>query len=163
MLGLPAAATKVGNQSKPEKIPFWIESAGTWPGQLKMQGVRKPPSNPVPLPPANGVSPPSGHVKFSVPLSVVNTIIVLSSRPLSFRYFITEPTMASRCAIPDPSLDQPLSELRMLSYFSERCVTTCMRVGLSQRKNGLPSDLALLVNLSARSRISSSTVSIRFG
>ena len=39
----------------------------------------------------------------------------------------------------------------------------CMRVGLSQRKNGLPSALALSMNLKARSRISSSTVSIRFG
>ena len=55
-----------------------------------MAGQRKPPSKPVPLPPANGVSPPSGQVKFSVPLSVVNTMMVLSSRLLSLRYFITE-------------------------------------------------------------------------
>ena len=39
----------------------------------------------------------------------------------------------------------------------------CMRVGLSQRKNGLPSALALSMNLKERSRISSSTVSIRLG
>src|SRR5215469_14512443 len=32
---------------------------------------------------------------------------------------------------------------------------TCMRVGFSQRKNGLPSFLALSTNLSAKSRISS--------
>ena len=38
-----------------------------------------------------------------------------------------------------------------------------MRVGLSQTKNGLPSALALSMNFKARSRISSSTVSIRFG
>ena len=45
----------------------------------------------------------------------------------------------------------------------ERCVTMCMRVGLSQQKNGLPSFLALSMNFKAKSRISSSTVSIRFG
>ena len=39
----------------------------------------------------------------------------------------------------------------------------CMRVGLSQTKNGLPSCFALSMNFMARSRISSSTVSIRFG
>ena len=44
-------------------------------------GTRKPPSSAVPLPPANGVCPPSGQVKFSAPLSVVNTTMVLSSRP----------------------------------------------------------------------------------
>ena len=59
--------------------------------------------------------------------------------------------------------DQPFFELRSFSYFSERWVTMCMRVGLSQRKNGLPSALALSMNLNERSRISSSTVSIRFG
>ena len=37
----------------------------------------------------------------------------------------------------------------------------CMRVGLSQTKNGLSSALALSMNLKASSRISSSTVSIR--
>ena len=59
--------------------------------------------------------------------------------------------------------DQPFFELRSFWYFSERCVTMCMRVGLSHRKNGLPSALALSMNLKERSRISSSTVSIRFG
>ena len=42
-------------------------------------------------------------------------------------------------------------------------MTTCIRVGLSQRKNGLPSCLALSRNLSAFANISSSTVSMRFG
>jgi len=46
-----------------------------------MQGTRKPPSSAVPLPPANGVWPPSGQVKFSAPLSVVKATIVLSSKP----------------------------------------------------------------------------------
>ena len=42
-------------------------------------------------------------------------------------------------------------------------MTTCIRVGLSQTKNGLPSPFALSMNLNACSRISSSTVSMRFG
>ena len=117
----------------------------------------------VPLPPANGVWPPSGQVKFSVPLSVVNTTIVSSSTPMSLSFFITEPTMSSSCAMPASWIDQPFSGVRSFSYFSERWVTMCMRVGFSQRKNGLPSLLALSMNLSEWSRISSSTVSIRFG
>ena len=47
-----------------------------------------PPSMIVPLPAAKGVLPPSGQVKFSVPLSVVNTTIVLSSRPSAFNLSI---------------------------------------------------------------------------
>ena len=65
--------------------------------------------------------------------------------------------------MPASWMDQPFLELRNASYFGDRCVTMCMRVGLSQRKNGLLSALALSMNLRARSRISSSTVSIRFG
>ena len=84
MFGLPAAARNVGNQSSPDMIPFSTLPAGTLPGQRTMQGTRKPPSSTVPLPPANGVWPPSGQVKFSAPLSVVKTTIVLSSRPASF-------------------------------------------------------------------------------
>jgi hypothetical protein len=48
------------------------------------------------------------------------------------------------CAMPASSSDQPFSELRIASYFGERCVTICMRVGFSQTKNGLPSFCALL-------------------
>ncbi len=72
MFGLPAAATNVGNQSMPETMLFSTLPAGTLPGQRRIIGTRKPPSSAVPLPPANGVWPPSGHVKFSAPLSVVN-------------------------------------------------------------------------------------------
>ena len=104
MLGLPAAATKVGNQSRPETMPFSTLPAGTLPGQRMIAGTRKPPSITVPLPPANGVWPPSGQVKFSVPLSVVKATMVLSSRPLSLSYFITEPTMSSSCAMPASSI-----------------------------------------------------------
>src|SRR5580704_11833674 len=63
MFGLPAAATSVGNQSSPGVILFSTFPAGTWPGQRIMQGTRKPPSRAVPLPPANGVCPPSGQMK----------------------------------------------------------------------------------------------------
>src|SRR5437773_4324955 len=124
----PAAATKVGNQSSPEKMPFWTLPAGTLPGQRTIAGTRKPPSITVPLPPAKGVWPPSGQVKFSAPLSVLKARIVSFSRPISFSFFITPPTTSSSCAMPASWIDQPFSEFRMLSYLSERCVTTCMRV-----------------------------------
>ena len=65
--------------------------------------------------------------------------------------------------MPASSMVQPFSGVRMFSYFSERCVTTCMRVGLSQTKNGLLSRLALSMKSKVIFRISSSTVSIRFG
>ena len=144
-------------------MPFCTVSAGTLPGQRRIAGTRKPPSMTVPLDCANGVCPPSGQVKTSVPLSVVKTTMVLSSTPMSFSFFITRPMSSSSWAMPASSIDQPFSELRIASYFGERCVTMCMRVGLSQTKNGLPSALALSMNLRARSRISSSTVSMRFG
>src|SRR5262249_34149399 len=73
------------------------------------------------------------------------------------------PTRSASCAIPASCTDQPFSGVRMFSYLSERCVTTCMRVGFSHRKNGLPSALALSTNLSALARISSSTVFMRSG
>ena len=98
-----------------------------------------------------------------MPLSVVKTTMVLSSTPMSLSFFITRPTSSSSWAMPASSSDQPFSELRIASYFGERCVTMCMRVGLSQTKNGLPSFLALSMKLMARSRISSSTVSMRLG
>src|SRR6516162_2930712 len=149
MFGLPAAATKVGSQSNPEKIPFCTVSAGTLPGHRIIAGTRKPPSSTVPFDCANGVWPPSGHVKTSVPLSVVKTTMVLSSTPRSLSFFMTRPTSSSSWAIPASSSDQPFSELRIASYFGERCVTICIRVGLSQTKNGLPSLLAFSMNLSS--------------
>ena len=143
--------------------PFCTVSAGMWPGQRAMHGTRKPPSMIVPLHCANGVVPPSGQVKTSVPLSVVNTTIVFSSSPMSLSFCSTMPMSLSSWAMPASWIDQPFFELRVACHFWERCVTMCMRVGLSQQKNGLPSFLALSMNFKARSRISSSTVSIRFG
>src|SRR5207237_1445968 len=146
MSGLPAAARKVGNQSRPEKMPFCTESAGTWPGQRRSAGTRKPPSITVPLHCANGVVPPSGQVKSSVPLSVVNTTMVLSSTPRSLSFCMTKPMSSSSWAMPASSSDQPFSELRIFSYLSERWLTMCMRFGLSQHKNCLPSVVAFSMN-----------------
>jgi|SRR6266481_7463304 len=56
----------------------------------------------------------------------------------------------------DPA--EGLFDEAILEVVSERWVTMCVRVGLSQRKNGSPSLLALSTNSSDRSRISSSTV-----
>src|SRR6266581_3017809 len=88
MFGSPAAARKVGNQSSPEMMPFSTLPAGTLPGQRIIAGTRKPPSKTVPLLWANGVCPPSGQVKTSVPLSVVKTTMVLSSTPMSLSFGI---------------------------------------------------------------------------
>ena len=81
-------------------MPFSTLPAGTLPGQRIIAGTRKPPSNTVPLLCAKGVCPPSGHVKTSVPLSVVNTTMVLSSTPMSLSFCITSPTSSSSCAMP---------------------------------------------------------------
>ena len=72
----------------------------------------------VPLPPANGVWPPSGQVKFSVPLSVVNTTMVLSSTPMSLSFFITMPTIVVELRHAGFGMDQPFFELRMLPGIS---------------------------------------------
>ena len=162
MFGSPAAATKVGNQSRPDMMLLSILPAGTLPGQRIIAGTRKPPSRAVPLPPANGVWPPSGQVKFSVPLSVEKTTMVLSSTPRSLSFCITAPTTSSSWAMPASSIDQPLVALRMPSYFGERCVTTCMRVGLSQTKKGLSALTAFSMKPRALSRMTSSTVSMSY-
>jgi len=47
----------------------------------------------MPLEPANGVLPPSGHVKTSAPLSVVKMTIVFWSSPWSLSHCITTPTL----------------------------------------------------------------------
>ena len=83
---------------------------------------------------------------------------------MSLSFFITEPTIVIELRhagfVDGPAVLRRCASLRIRR---ERCVTTCMRVGLSHRKNGLLSAFALSMNFSARSRISSSTVSIRFG
>ena len=113
MFGLPAAASSVGNQSSPEMMPFSTLPAGTLPGQRIIAGARKPPSMIVPLDCANGVCPPSGQVKTSVPLSVVKMTMVLLSTPMSLSFFITRPMSSSSCAMPASWMDQPFLELRI--------------------------------------------------
>src|SRR6201982_4060508 len=87
MFELPAAAIKVGNQSRPEKSPFSTVPGLICPGQRIMAGTRKPPSPTVPLVFLNGVMPPSGQVNTSAPLSVVKITIVLLASPMSSRCF----------------------------------------------------------------------------
>ena len=85
MVSSPAAANAVANRSGITPSPPDTRPAGSLPGQRAMHGTRNPPSITVPLAPAKGVCPPSGQVKFSAPLSVLNTRSVSFSRPFSFR------------------------------------------------------------------------------
>src|SRR6266480_3738344 len=135
MSGLPAAVRNVGNQSMPDMMPLDTESAGTWPGQRRIAGTRKPPSMIVPLHWANGVVPPSGQVKSSVPLSVVKTTMVLSSMPISLSFAITMPMSSSSWAMPASSSDQPFSEVRIFSFLSEKMRTS--ENGWSEEEAGM--------------------------
>ena len=117
MFGSPAAATRVGKKSRPDMMPFSTFPAGMWPGQRAIIGTRMPPSMIVPLPAANGVLPPSGQVKFSVPLSVVNTTIVLLSSPSAFSLSITPPTTSSSCDITPSSRYHWFSAVSFASIF----------------------------------------------
>ena len=150
MLGLPAAATKVGNQSSPETIAVLDfarrDLAGPADDHRSAEAA------------LHACSLASGKRRLAAigPSEVLGAVIggkgddgVVRRGPLSFRYFMTEPTISSSCDMPASDTDQPFSGVRSFSYFSDRCVTTCIRVGLSQRKNGLPSCLALSRNLSA--------------
>ena len=103
MSAFPAAAMKVGNQSRPEKMPFSTVPGLMWPGQRITHGTRKPPSPTVPLVFLNGVIPPSGQVKTSAPLSVVKTTIVLSASPMSSKCFRSVPMLSSISAMPASS------------------------------------------------------------
>ena len=103
MFGLPAAATSVGSQSSPEKMPFSTVPGLILPGQRAMHGTRKPPSNTVPLVARNGVMPPSGQVNTSAPLSVVKMTMVLSASPISSRCLSNSPMLSSICAMPASS------------------------------------------------------------
>src|SRR4029450_4682893 len=70
MSGTPAAAMMVGTMPPSAVMPFRTRPAGILPGQRRTSGARKPPSQPRPFSPRNGVVPPSGQVNFSAPLSV---------------------------------------------------------------------------------------------
>src|SRR3954469_1404986 len=120
MLGFPAAATKVGNQSRPDMIPFDTDPGLTCPGQRISAGTRNEPSVTCPFAPENGVVPPSGQVYTSAPLSVVNTTIVLSSSPLSLIHFRTTPMLSSICRSAASSRPKSVVGLRIPSYFGDR-------------------------------------------
>ncbi len=81
-------------------MPFTVEPGLTTPGQRTTHGTRKPPSQVLPFSPRNGVSPPSGQVNFSAPLSEENTTMVLSAMPSSSSFASRTPTMSSSCFMP---------------------------------------------------------------
>src|SRR5215471_14733280 len=133
-----------------------------WPGQRTTIGARYPPSQASPFCPLNGVTPPSGKVIASAPLSVVKTTIVLSAWPLSSSFFRTSPILSSSCFMPASLIPQslPPGSPIMASYFGGSTVVTCMRAGLYQTKKGL---LVFFGSLRSRKsitfvEISSSTV-----
>ncbi|MCY1544353.1 hypothetical protein D9M68_802300 [compost metagenome] len=82
-------STKVGSQSRAANISFFTVPGSICPGQRTTSGARMPPSQVDSLPPLKGVVPPSGKVIVSAPLSVVKTMMVLSSSPISSSFFST--------------------------------------------------------------------------
>ena len=115
------------------------------------------------MPPANGVWPPSGQVKFSAPLSVVKTRMRLVGDADVFQLLHHRADDVVELGHPRlVGVPAVLGRLQ-LGIFFERWVMMCIRVGFSQVKNGLSSAFALSMNLKVRSRISSSTVFIRSG
>src|SRR6476659_2584821 len=98
----------------------------------------------------------------SAPLSVVKTTMVLSSCPMLSSFFSTSPMLSSICFMPASLTPQslPPRSPSIASYFGGSTVTTCMRAGLYQTKNGL---LVFFGSLRSRNsttlaEISSSTV-----
>jgi len=69
------------------------------PGHFATIGTRKPPSNTVPFSPRNGWLPPSGQLKISAPLSLVNITMVSSAMPSSSSFFSNSPTIQSSSII----------------------------------------------------------------
>src|SRR6476620_8641114 len=109
------------------------------PGQRTTIGARYPPSQASPFWPLKGVTPPSGKLIASAPLSVVKTTIVLSSWPMSSNFFKTRPILSSICFIPASFTPQslPPGSPTIAWYFGDKTVVTCMRAGLYHTKNGL--------------------------
>src|SRR5262245_29135666 len=98
-----------------------------------------PPSHVVSFPALNGVTPPSGKVICSAPLSVVKTTIVLSSCPMSSSFLRTTPMLSSICFMPASWMPQslPPGSPIMARYLGDSTVVMCMRAGLYQTKKGL--------------------------
>src|SRR5512133_2645027 len=161
-LGPPAISTNVGNQSNEENISLKMVPGLMTPGQRMTQGARMPPSQVDSFPALNGVTPPSGKVWTSAPLSVVKTTMVLSSAPMSSSFLRTTPMLSSICFMPASLTPQslPPGSPTMAMYLSDSTVVMCMRAGLYQTKKGL---LVFLGSLRSRKsvtweEISSSTV-----
>src|SRR5580765_5093807 len=121
-----------------------------------------PPSQVFIFEPLKGVVPPSGKVKVSAPLSVVNTMMVLSRSPMSSSFLRTTPILSSICFMPASFTPQslPPGSPTIAMYLSDSTVVTCMRAGLYQTKKCL---LVFLGSLRSRksttlAEISSSTV-----
>src|SRR5689334_11247119 len=138
-LGPPAISTRVGSQSRDANISFLIVPGLMTPGHRITIGARMPPSHVLSLPPLNGVTPPSGKVIVSAPLSVVKTTMVLLSWPMSSSFFSTTPMLSSICFMPASLAPQslPPGSPTIAWYLSESTVVMCMRAGLYQTKNGL--------------------------
>src|SRR5215471_4933704 len=99
---------------------------------------------------------------FSAPLSVVKTMMVLSSWPMSSSFLSTTPMLSSSCFMPASLTPQslPPGSPTIPMYLGESTVVMCIRAGLYHTKNGLP---VLLGSLRSRKsttlpEISSSTV-----
>src|SRR5215510_3833583 len=138
-VGPPAMSTSVGSQSSAANI--WVSTVPglMCPGQRTTHGARYPPSQAWPFWPLNGVTPPSGKVIASAPLSVVNTTSVLSSWPIDSSLASTTPMLSSICFMPASLTPQSLPPFvpSIASYLGGSTVTTCIRAGLYQTKNGL--------------------------
>src|SRR5215510_6585605 len=161
-LGPPAISTSVGTQSSDAKMSLKIVPALMTPGQRMTQGARMPPSHVLGFPPLNGVTPPSGNVMVSAPLSVVKTTIVLFACPMSSSFLRTRPMLSSICFMPASLMPQSLPPCSpsIAMYLSGRTVVTCMRAGLYQTKNGFPVFFGSLRSMKSTTfaEISSSTV-----
>src|SRR5262245_5867688 len=138
-LGPPAISTKVGSQSSAANSWFFTVPGRITPGQRMTIGARYPPSQASPFWPLNGVIPPSGKLICSATLSVVNTTMVLLVWPISSIFCRTRPILSSICFMPASLTHQslPPRSPTIASYFGDNTVTTCMRAGLYQTKNGL--------------------------
>src|ERR1700722_8086943 len=160
--GPPAISTSVGTQSSAANNWFLTVPGLKWPGQGTTHGAGEPPSQASPFCPLNGVTPPSGKLIASAPLSVVKTTMVLSSCPMSSSFLRTTPMLSSSCFMPASLTPQslPPGSPTMSIYFCDNTVVTCMRAGLYQTKKGLLVFFGSLRSMKSTTlaEISSSTV-----
>ena len=144
MFGLPAAATSVGNQSRPEKMPFSTVPGLILPGQRTMHGTRKPPSHDRALGALerrHAAVRPGEHLGAVVGGEDDDGVVGLAD--------VVEVLQDARrrCRPAAPCRPLPGRSWSCCSSSpgtsGDRNVQTCMRVVLCQTKNGLPSFLAL--------------------